>query len=212
MKQTFTPEGVRIPVTHIDTAPCYLVNIKTDIDNNCIGVKLGFGITKHIKKPVSGELKKAGIKAPLMFLREINFRNLTIPVIEKDKIKGIKIDETELFIGDEIKPSMVFKKDALVTVTGKSKGKGFAGVVKRHRFSGGPRTHGQSDRERAPGSIGASTTPGRVYKGKRMAGRMGGETVSIQNLTVIDATETSLLVKGLIPGARGGLVVIRSVN
>ncbi len=95
----------------------------------------------------------------------------------------------------------------MINVTGISKGKGFAGVVKRHGFAGGPRTHGQSDRERAPGSIGASATPGRVLKGKRMAGRMGGEQVAVQNLMIIDSLDTEIIVKGLVPGAKGGLLI-----
>ena len=116
----------------------------------------------------------------------------------------------ELFVGQEIKPPIFFKKDDTVQVTGISKGKGFVGVVKRHRFAGGPRTHGQSDRERAPGSIGAGTTPGRVLKGKRMAGRMGSQTVTVKGLKVIEATDESLEIKGLVPGAIKTLLIIRS--
>jgi large subunit ribosomal protein L3 len=105
----------------------------------------------------------------------------------------------------------IFKPGDVVDVTGVSKGKGFAGVVKRHHFAGGPKTHGQSDRHRAPGSIGATTTPGRVFKGKRMAGHMGNERVTVRHLKVIeaDAERNLLLVRGAVPGARNGLITIR---
>ena len=105
----------------------------------------------------------------------------------------------------------VFAPGDTIRITGTSKGKGFAGVVKRHHFAGGPRTHGQSDRERAPGSIGQTTTPGRVYRGKRMAGRMGGERVTVRGLEVvaIDPEKNLLTVKGLVPGARNGLLIIQ---
>ena len=105
---------------------------------------------------------------------------------------------------------MVFKEGDKVTVTGVSKGKGFQGGVKRHGFAGGPKTHGQSDRWRAPGSVGQTTTPGRVYKGKRMAGRMGNDTVTVKNLLVVGVAEDHLIVKGVIPGARTSLVTVVS--
>ncbi len=125
--------------------------------------------------------------------------------------KGIIFGETKIFIGDSIKPTVVFKKGDLVKVSGTSKGKGFQGVVKRHHFAGGPKTHGQSDRERAPGSIGSTTTPGRVYKGKRMAGRMGGERVTVRNLEIVEVKDDGIVVKGLVPGAKKGLLEIVSV-
>jgi len=109
-----------------------------------------------------------------------------------------------------VKPTMLFKKGDLVTVTGTSKGKGYQGVVKRHHFKGGPRTHGQSRGERAPGSIGMTTTPGRVFKGKRMAGRMGQDRVTVKNLMIIEVKEDGLLIKGLVPGYKTGLLEIRN--
>ena len=118
------------------------------------------------------------------------------------------IEGEEVKVGDKIKASDLFLKGDKISVSGVSKGKGFSGVVKRWGFAGGPKTHGQSDRERAPGSIGQTTTPGRVYKGKRMAGKMGKETVTIKNLQVMNITETDLTVKGLVPGPRGTLVTI----
>ena len=119
-------------------------------------------------------------------------------------LREVRMEEADLSsapaIGSVIQPSSVFKPGDIIDVIGVSKGKGFAGVVKRHHFKGGPRTHGQSDRERAPGSIGQTTTPGRVYKGKRMAGRMGGDIVTIRNLQVVDVTDESLIIKGLVSG------------
>src|SRR3990167_2678095 len=137
---------------------------------------------------------------------------LEVSLIEKEKKKGIKIGETEMFVGDAVQPATMFAKDDLIQVTGVSKGKGFQGVVRRHGFHGGPRTHGQSDRERAPGSIGQGTTPGRVYKGKRMAGRMGSETATIKNLRIVEAGEQKLVIQGLVPGAKGTLLTISFVN
>ena len=204
----FFDNGVRIPVTHILTSPCYLVDIKLSPTGGIWSVLLGTAAAKHIKKPALGQLKKAGIATPLRFLREIKVKQGEL--VEKEGKKGLKIDEAEIFVGMPVTPTLLFKKDDQVQVTGISKGKGFAGVVKRHGFAGGPRTHGQSDRERAPGSIGASTTPGRVMKGKRMAGRMGGDTVTVKNLKVVDATETELVVKGLVPGAKKSLLIIKS--
>jgi len=121
--------------------------------------------------------------------------------------KGVVHAATKL-IGKEVKLAELYKEGELLSLWGISKGKGFAGVVKRYHFAGGPRTHGQSDRERAPGSIGSTTTPGRVLKGKRMAGRMGNQRVTIKNLLVlkIDAKENALYVQGAVPGRKGGLL------
>jgi len=210
--RTYTSEGERIPFTFIKTAFTYIINIMTPEKRGYFSVKLGFGKAKKIQKPVSGELTKAGIKTPLKFLREFRLDKIAdkVKVIEENKKKGLLIGETKIFIGDELKPSLLFKVGDLVDVAGTSKGKGFQGVVKRHHFAGGPRTHGQSDRERAPGSIGQTTTPGRVYKGKRMAGRMGGERVTLRNLPIIEITDDGIKVKGLVPGARNGLLEIRN--
>lgn len=208
-EQIFTDEGERIPVTHITTFPCYLIDIKTTEKDGYNAVLLGCGATKNMQKPDQGKLHKAGLKTPLRFLREIRFDD-QVKFIQKEEKKGVQIGSVALMIGDEIKPSVYFKKNDRVAITGTSKGKGFAGVVKRHRFKGGPRTHGQSDRERAPGSIGQTTTPGRVYKGKRMAGRMGGDTIMVKNMQVLVADNNELIVKGLVPGARRGLLIIKN--
>ncbi len=211
--QLFDDAGKRIPVTHLKTSPCYLIDIT--VPQNSRGhysVKLGFGTAKTINKPTRGHLEKAGIKTPLRFLKEIRFDNAidSIKSIEESGKRGIQIGEQKIFIGEEVKPSMVFKKGDVVDVSGTSKGKGFQGVVKRHGFKGGSKTHGQSDRQRAPGSAGQGTTPGHVYRGKRMAGRMGTDRVTIQRLPVIAADEQTITVKGLIPGFKTGLVEVRS--
>lgn len=208
--QRFTEAGDRIPVTKVTTTPCYLIAIKSHDVDGYSALKLGFGAVKNIKKPVAGELKKAGIEAPLHFLKEMRIeKHGAIEIVEQDGKKALKIGETVVFPGQEIKASQIFQKGDLIDVTGTSKGKGFQGVVRRHGFHGGPKTHGQSDRHRAPGSIGTGTTPGRVVKGKKMAGRMGSDRVSVKNLEVVEATETHLMIKGIVPGAKQGLLEIR---
>jgi len=195
--QTFDDSGLRIPTTFIKTAPCYLVEIKEPPKHKYFSVMLGFGNTKNISKPNEGKLKKAGIKSPLRFLKEFRINSK---------------EEIAVVAGQEVKPALFFKKGDLVDITGVSKGKGFQGGVKRHHFRGGSRTHGQSDRERAPGSIGQTTTPGRVYKGKRMAGRMGGERIKVKKLMIVDVKDDGILIKGLVPGARGGLLEITNLK
>jgi large subunit ribosomal protein L3 len=193
--QRFTEDGERIPVTEITAGPCYVTQIR-DIPSG-IRVQIGFGQIKRMSKAEEGHLKKAGLTNKLRFLRSVE--------TEKDQ---------ELTPGRQISIEDVFTIGETVSVTGVSKGKGFAGVVKRHGFRGGPRTHGQSDRERAPGSIGQTTTPGRVYKGKRMAGRMGSDRVTVKGLKVvaIDPEKQVLTISGVIPGAVEGLVTIRKVG
>ncbi len=205
----FTGDGERIPVTQISVTPCYLIAIKTIEKDGYSAVLLGGGLAKKMQKPTQGKLYKAGIKTPLRFLREIRL-DKDVQCIQKEEKRGIQWGTHSLMIGDELKASFFFKKNDRVVLTGISKGKGFAGVVKRHHFKGGPRTHGQSDRERAPGSIGQTTTPGRVYKGKRMAGRMGNDTITIKNIQVVEVTDLTLTVKGLVPGARRGLLIVKS--
>lgn len=205
-EQVFNGSGDRIPVTRIQTNPCYVVGVKTDATDGYWAVQLAFGQSKHIKKSAQGLFTKAGIKAPLRFLRE--FRVAKEDVKEENGKRGFTIGETTLFIGDEIKSSAVFKTGDKIDVTGTSKGKGFQGVVRRHGFHGGPKTHGQSDRWRAPGSIGTGTTPGRIYKGKRMAGRMGGDRITVRGLEVVEVKDNEITVRGLVPGHRSGLLQI----
>lgn len=206
--QLFDDKGERIPVTFIKTNDCYLIEIKTSNVNGYSSVKLGIQQTKNIKNPVLGELKKAGIKTPLHFLRELRIDRMMSSIKIADDNKSITIGENKISIGDKINPSLIFKKGDLVDVSGISKGKGFQGVVKRHHFAGGPRTHGQSHGERAPGSIGQTTTPGRIYKGKRMAGRMGNDRVTLRRMLVVDSKEDGILIKGLVAGGKNGLLEV----
>ena len=194
--QQFTPSGVRMPVTEIEAGPCYVVRV-ADM-GNFRNLQIAFGTKKHSTKAEEGHIKKAGLDKKPRFLREIRETDASV----------------EIKPGTEVKVSDVFTVGDMVTITGTSKGKGFAGVVKRHGFQGGPRTHGQSDRERSPGSIGQTTTPGRVYRGKRMAGRMGNDRVSVKGLKVvaIDTDKNILTVKGLVPGGTHGLLIIRKEN
>lgn len=212
--QVFDVNGKKIPVTIIQTKPCYLVSIKSKDTAGYSAVQLAYGETKKQSKSKAGIYKKAGIKNPLNFLREIRLTidNKNISAFENNSKKGLKIGEKEIFEGTEITPELVFKQGDLIDVSGISKGKGFQGVVKRHAFAGGPKTHGQSDRERAPGAIGSTTTPGRVYKGKRMAGRLGGVRKTIKNLVVVNTEGGQLVIKGLIPGHIGSLVEIKTAD
>lgn len=205
--QLFDEQGNRVPVTDVVVAPCYLVDIRTLVDGRTM-IMLGIGSIKNVKKATQGKLNKAGIEIPLRFFREFVIPS-EVTVIEEESTKGIQVGENKVMIGQIISPSFFFQEGNIIDVTGTSKGKGFQGVVKRHGFAGGPRTHGQSDRERAPGSIGAGTTPGRVYKGKRMAGRMGNDRVTVKNLKIMKIDETTVRVAGLVPGAKGGLLEIK---
>jgi len=183
-------------VTVVALGPNYVTQVRTPERDGYSAVQLGFqGNRKRTNRPSRGHLRAAGLegRAPaLTLLRE--FR-------EAD-ISGYQM-------GQEITAEQ-FQAGSFVNVTATSKGKGFAGGVKRHHFAGGPKTHGQSDRHRAPGSIGSGTTPGRVYKGLRMAGHMGAETVSVLNLLVVavDLSRNLLFVEGSVPGHRGSLVTV----
>lgn len=193
--QTFTDDGMRIPVTVVHAGPNWVTSLEDKKDFKSI--QLGFGSITKLSKAKAGHLKKAGLEdKKLRFLRNFSLGDLS--------------DLGDLRAGNEVRVETVFAPGDIVRVTGVSKGKGFAGVVKRHGFRGGPRTHGQSDRERAPGSIGQTTTPGRVYKGKRMAGRMGSDTVTVRNLMVVavDPENQMITIKGLVPGAVNGLLII----
>lgn len=188
----YTKDGQQIPVTDIVAGPCYVTELITS-DTHC-AVQLGFSKTRQMNKAQTGHLKKAGLENKLRFFREVR-----VDAIPDDCKPGQELSVDSVFsVGDKVR------------VVGTSKGKGFAGVVKRHHFKGGPRTHGQSDRERSPGSIGQTTTPGRVYKGKRMAGRMGVERVTVRGLKVvgIDHDTQTIRIKGMIPGHIHGLVII----
>lgn len=192
MTQVFDPTGRALAVTVVETGPCVVTQLRTQETDGYNGVQLGFGTAKRLNKPEAGHLRASGA----------NSRH----------VREIRTDGNgELTVGQTVTAETIFKAGDAVDVTGQSKGKGFAGVVKRHHFAGGPKTHGQSDRHRAPGSVGAGTTPGRVFKGLKMAGHMGNERVTVQNLRVVDVdVERNLvLIAGAVPGANGGLVTIR---
>ncbi|MEJ2208710.1 MAG: 50S ribosomal protein L3 [Anaerolineae bacterium] len=199
MTQIFDEKGEVVPVTVIEAGPCFVAQIKTVERDGYTAVQLGFDEAKsgRLTKPQLKHLQKSNLPA-LRHLREL------------------RLDETDLAELEEGQKLTVdlFAPGEYVDVSGVSKGRGFAGVVKRHGFSGGPKTHGQSDRHRAPGSIGACTTPGRVFKGKRMPGRMGGDRVTVQNLEVVlvDPERNLLAIRGAVPGAKNGLVEIREAR
>lgn len=203
--QTFI-EGMRIPVTKVVAGPCVVTQIKKEDCDGYFAIQLGFSkrLAKNTSKSLQGHLKAN---------KQINksTNKETFPRF----LQEVRLDkEPEFKVGDVISITDVVKRGDVVAVTGTSKGKGFAGVVKRYHFRGGPRTHGQSDRERAPGSIGQTTTPGRVYKGKKMAGRMGGEVVTIKNLHIISVNEETgeIEISGQIPGNVGSLVRIKKIK
>lgn len=193
MTQIFAESGQVVPVTVIEAGPCYVTQIKTLASDNYNAIQIGYSEVKRLNKPARGHLKDL---PPLRYLREVRTDD-----VEKYK-RGQKLEVSIFQVGDA------------VDVVGTSKGKSFAGVVKRHGFRGGPRTHGQSDRLRAPGSIGSTTTPGRVVKGLRMAGHMGARRVTSQNLEVVlvDPERNLLAVKGSVPGANNGLVFVQKAR
>ena len=191
MTQIFDETGVVHPVTVVEAGPCVVTQVKTNDKDGYGAVQLGFGLDKRPTKPERGHRQASG------------FMSRTLRELRAD-------DPSEFQVGQVLKAD-VFAAGEVVDVTGTSKGRGFQGGVKRHNFRGGPKTHGQSDRLRAPGSIGSSATPGRVFKGLRMAGHMGHERVTMQNLRIarVDAARNLLMIEGSVPGPNKGLVVIR---
>ncbi|MBU1031362.1 50S ribosomal protein L3 [Patescibacteria group bacterium] len=190
MTATYDSRQRRVGATVVLMTPNFVTQV------NEKSIQLGYGSKKSVKKPQIGHGKKAGMETPIRWFREVE-----------------KSGE-DLQPGTEIKLDQVFSIGDAVQVTGTSKGKGFQGGVRRHGFHGGPKTHGQSDRLRAPGAIGSGTTPGRVYKGKKMAGHMGDERVSIKNLEVVglDVNKSLLMIKGGIPGSVGSLVMVTKLG
>lgn len=190
MTRVFLEDGVVVPVSVVEAGPCVVTQVKTRQRHGYQAVQLGYEDAKKLNEPETGHLKRV---APLRHLREFRVDELG------DAQIGQRID-----VG-------VFQPGDIVDVIGISKGKGFAGGVKRHHFRGGPKTHGQSDRHRAPGSIGAGTTPGRVYKGTPMAGHMGYRRVTATKLKVVqvEPERNLLIVRGAIPGSKNGLVVVK---
>ncbi len=192
MTRIFREDGTAVPVTMITAGPAVVTQVRTKEKDGYTAVQLGFGTRRHLRKPQSGALK--GLGTP-RFLREFRVRDAG------DLARGATLDVAQFQPGD------------VVRVTGTSKGRGFAGVVKRHGFAGSPATHGHKDQHRMPGSIG-STAPQRVFKGMRMAGRMGNARVTIRNLEVVAVRPDKhvLLVKGAVPGARNGLLFLQTAD
>ncbi|MFH2103793.1 MAG: 50S ribosomal protein L3 [Chloroflexota bacterium] len=196
MTQIFDETGAAVPVTLIEAGPCFVTQVRHPQKDGYAAVQLGFGEVKP-KRLTLGQLGhlKVSELPPLRFLREF------------------RIKDTQYQVGDKVTVE-IFGIGERVDVVGTSKGKGFAGVVKRYHFRGGSKTHGASDRVRAPGSSGATTTPGRVFKGTRRAGRMGNERVTAQGLKVVFVdTERNLIgVNGAVPGPKGGVVMIKDAR
>lgn len=193
MTTIFEKDGNAVPCTVIEAGPCFITQIKNQEKDGYNAIQFGFEEMKEKNsvKPLTGKFKK--VKTPVLrHLKEVR----DYPVEDLKEGDQIKVD--------------IFKEGDIVKVTGVSKGKGFQGVVKRHGFGGGQRTHGQSDRQRAPGSIGGSSYPSRVFKGQRMAGRTGGDQVSVRNLRVVKIFSDSnlILIKGAVPGTKTGIVEI----
>lgn len=203
MTSTYDSRGRRVGATVVEIQPNWVTQIKTpDGKDGYDAVQLGYGTKKSVRKPQIGHAKTAGLEAKIRWFREVQIDqnpSTTLGTIQP---------------GTEIKLDQVFSIGDAVKVQGTSKGKGFQGGVRRHGFHGGPKTHGQSDRHRAPGAIGSGTTPGRVYKGKKMAGHMGNVQSSVKNLEVvgIDKTNNLLVIKGAVPGSTGGLVILTKLG
>lgn len=198
MTQVFSETGEAVPVTVLEVGPNYVTQIKTPERDGYTAVQIGFGETRKLNKPERGHL-----------------RHVDVPGLRH--LHEVAATEDGLELGQQLRVDVFAKGERVDVTVGAvpgtmgTKGKGFAGVVKRHGFAGGPKTHGQSDRHRAPGSIGASSTPGRVFKGTRMAGHMGNRRSTILNLEVVDVVpeRNLLLVRGGVPGAKNGIVLVR---
>jgi large subunit ribosomal protein L3 len=196
MSRIFNEEGQAIPVTIIEAGPCPVVQIKTVALDGYESVQLGFGQKRKnlFTQPLLGHFAKAKLE-PKRILKEVR----------ASKIEGMTV-------GQVVKVDM-FSVGEKVKVTGISKGLGFQGTMRRHNFRGGPKTHGQSDRMRAPGSVGSSSYPSRTFKGQRMSGRMGGDKVTIRNLVVagVDLEKNMLLLRGAVPGKQNSYLTIRKL-
>ena len=190
MSQVFREDGIVVPVTVVEAGPCVVTQIKTQDTDGYEAVQLGFGEVKRSNKPMIGHFRNS---RPARYVKEVKADNVN-----------------EFQVGQNLNVD-VFQAGEFVDVIGRSKGRGFSGVMKRHGFGGGPRTHGQSDRARAPGSIGGGTTPGKVYKGMKMAGHMGNRRITVKGIEIIqvDAERNLLLLKGGVPGSVNWLLEIR---
>jgi large subunit ribosomal protein L3 len=193
MTQAFDDQERLMPVTVLEMAPCPVVQVKDQASDGYTAIKVGFKETKatRLTRAKQGVFKKAGVAS-------------------HKGLKEFRLDDVSGYSVGQLIGVGMFEVGEIVDVTGRSKGLGFQGAVRRHNFSGGPKTHGQSDRHRAPGSVGASSSPSRVFKGTRMAGHMGDDQVTVKGLTIVrvDAERNLLLVKGAVPGGQGEMVVI----
>ena len=193
MTSVFTENGTKMPCTVLSIGPCVITQIKTEETDGYNAVQLGYGekSEKNTPKPLKGHFKKAGVD----------------PVAKLFEVRDFNFDKN---VGDEITID-IFEEGEEIAVVGNSKGKGFQGVVKRHGFSGvGMQTHGQHNRGRAPGSMGMASTPSKVLKGQRMAGRMGNDRVKVKGLKIIKliAEENLMVVKGSVPGHKGSYIIV----
>lgn len=210
MTQVFDEKGENIPVTVIEAGPCYIAQIKTSDRDGYQSVQLGFGDVKE-KRLARGERGHLG----LLKTDDKHTKRRTLDGVPGLRhLREIRIKGDEGYTEGQKLTADIFAVGDHVDIVGISKGKGFAGNMKRHGFSGGPRTHGQSDRQRSPGSIAPTTSPGKVHKGKHMAGHMGSERITSQNLRVVlvDAERNLLAVLGSVPGAAGSLVLIKQAR
>lgn len=194
MTQVWSEDDQLVPVTVIEAGPCVVSQVKTDEKDGYTAAQIAFGELKpkKVNKPTAGHFAKAGVDP-------------------RKHVAEVRLDgDEEVSVGDEITVG-IFEPGAQVHITGTSKGKGFAGTMKRHNFSGGPGGHG-SHFHRIPGSVGQASTPSRVFRGKKMAGQMGNATATVRNLEVVkvDSEQNLLLVKGAVPGGKGALLTVRS--
>jgi large subunit ribosomal protein L3 len=196
MTRIFGDDGSVVPVSVIEAAPNTVTRLRTPEQDGYAALQLGSGTAKRVSKPVAGQLK------------ELDREHQRLRTMREVRVDAVD----EYSVGQQIDVSL-FEAGELVDVTGVSKGKGFTGVIARHNFRRGPKTHG-SDHHRAPGSVGAGTTPGRVFKNTRMAGHMGHEQVTVKKLSVVrvDPERNLILVKGAVPGARNTLLIVRKAK
>lgn len=192
MSQVFRPDGTVVPVTLVQAGPCVVTQVKETQKDGYASVQVGFLSAKRASKPVEGHVKELPFRPKVM--------------------REFRVDDVSAFKRGDTIDASVFAVGDTIDVTGESKGKGFQGVVKRHGFHGHPTTHGHKDQTRMPGSIGAGGVQ-HVMKGRRMAGRMGGETVTVKNLKVIELRDNGVIaLKGAVPGPRNAIIEIRSVS
>lgn len=210
MTQLFDETGMVVPVTIIEAGPCFVTQVKTTESDGYNAVQVGFGETKE-KRLTGGQKGHLGLLKPNK-KRPQRKEDANLPAVRY--LREFRTKDAGSYEVGQTLTVQQFEKGDRIDVVGKTKGRGFAGVVKRHGFAGGIKTHGQSDRHRAPGSIGSTSGVSRVFKGKRMPGRMGNERFTAQNLTVVrvDADKNLIAVKGAVPGAKGSLVQIRDAS